>query len=357
MNKENIKEYWSLAIKIISAVVALVVFLWLFEQLLWVFSLVIISVLLVYALAPFADWLEKKRLSRLSASLVAFGTFLLAVFAILAVAIPRFYAELMELTEMFPGIYEQLEGTNIIEELQFFMEEGHFRHQGVEGVDDISEIFAEGLVLPAEMIQNLVQTISGWVVLVVTTFFEIIILLILSFFLLLDFNKYKRALIRLVPEKYQDNAIQVIEVIDLKFGQFWKGNLVRCTVVAILTGVGLYLIGVRFHVILALIAAILNIIAYIGPFAAAIPGVAVALTHSLEAAVLAVLLYSAIQSLDAFILYPVLMGKAVDISPFSVIVAISVGGALYGALGMIISVPVVAILKVLLHYYYLDVET
>ena len=357
MSSDKMREYWLLAVKIIVAIVGLVVFLWLFGQILWVFSLFLVSLLIVYALAPLADWLESKKLSRLASTLIAFGAFLLGVAIILAVAIPRFYNEVMELTELFPWIYTYLDAGGIIEELQFFIEEGHFRQNGLDQVDDIDDLFTNGLAFPTELMQNLVNTVIEWGIVAVTAFFEIIILLILTFFLLLDFNRFKTGLSNLVPEKYRDDAVQLIEVVDLKVGQFWKGNLVRCTVVAVFTGVGLYLIGVRFHVMLALIAAILNIVAYIGPFVAAIPGIIVALTHSWEAALLAVVLYSAIQSLDAFILYPVLMGKAVDLSPFSVIVAISLGGALYGIIGFIISVPVVAVLKVMIHYYYLDIKT
>ena len=161
----------------------------------------------------------------------------------------------------------------------------------------------------------------------------------------------------LAPKNYQDEAAQILEVIDLKVGQFLRGNLIRCSLVGVITGLILFMLDIRFYFILALITAILNIIPYIGPFIAAIPAILVALSHSLEITVAVGIMYILIQSLDAFILYPVLLGKAVDLKPFTVIVAISIGGALYGIIGFIISVPLAAILKVMLQYYYLNTNS
>ncbi len=347
MTKRNdkLQDQWVLSLKIIGVVTAIILLFWLLQQIVWVVSVFIISVFIVYALNPATEYLEQQKLSRTTASLITFSAFILIIFGLLYLTIPRLYSELMALTRFAPWLFDYIEAEGYMETLQFFMEQ----------FDIIDDTHEQGFLLPAlEELPRLSRRLFQLFFQLISMFFEVLILLFLVFYLLRDFREIKHSIISIIPLKYQKNGKKVLEVIDVKVGQFLLGNLIRCSLVGVVTGLGLFFLDIRFYFILALIATVLNLIAYIGPFMASIPGVLIALSYSIETAIIVAILYIIIQTIDAFILYPVLLGKAVDLSPFAVIVAISIGGALYGAIGFIIAVPIAAILKVLLQYYYLD---
>lgn len=344
--KEKFKQYWFLALKIIGVLFALLLFIWLWDEISWLVSLFLISVLVVYSINPLADWLENKGLSRTAATTITFLIFLLAIIGLLLITIPRFYSEVMALANYAPMLYEHLEKEGYLEELHFLMEGTEIRAY----IGSLIENLPDAL----EDMQDFAQHLIQFFIQLITTFFEILILAFLIFYMLKDIREIKQGILAVVPAKYKDEAREVMRVIDLKVGQFLRGNLIRCSLVGVVTGLGLFILDIRFYFILGVIAGILNIIVYIGPYLAAIPALLIALTYSLETTIIVGLLYIFIQSIDAFILYPVLLGRAVDLTPFTTIVAISVGGAVYGIVGFIISVPLVAILKVLLNYYYLD---
>ncbi len=345
-DKEQFKQYWHLALKIIGVIALLIFIVWFVNEISWLISLFLICILIVYSVSPFTDWLEKQKLSRTSAVVITFVLLLTIFITLLYLTIPRLYSEVLALANFAPVLFDYLESEGYLEELYLLME-------GPEYATDIEEVFGyfpQVLEEIHEASQQIIQFLLG----LVTGFFEFLILMFLVFYLLKDIKEIKNDLINFVPTKYQDEAREVLRVIDLKVGQFLRGNLIRCSLVGFITGLGLYIIGVRFYFILGLIAGILNIIVYIGPYIAAIPAIIVALSYSLETAVIVALMYIVIQSIDAFILYPVLLGKAVDLRPFTIVMAISIGGALYGIVGFIISVPIAAIMKVLINYYYLE---
>ncbi|UMZ73612.1 AI-2E family transporter [Natranaerofaba carboxydovora] len=344
--KEKIRQYWFLSLKIIGVIFGILFSIWFIYKVSWVISLFLISVLIVYSVSPFTDWLEKQKFSRTSAVVITFSLLMFFLLGFLYFTIPRLYAEVLALANYAPVLFEYIEEQGYLEKLYLLMEAPEFA-QNLEELFDAFPGALEGLHEVSKQLTNLIFAL-------ITVFFEFLILIFLVFYLLKDIKEIKSGVISFVPSKRQDEAREVLKVIDLKVGQFLRGNLIRCSLVGFVTGLGLFIIDIRFYILLGLLAAILNIIVYIGPYIAAIPAIIVALSYSIETAIIVALMYVVIQSIDAFVLYPVLLGKAVDLRPFTIVIAISIGGALYGIVGFIISVPIAAILKVLLNYYYLE---
>jgi len=112
-------------------------------------------------------------------------------------------------------------------------------------------------------------------------------------------------------------------------------------------------LGMPFAILLGITAGLFNIILYIGPFAAAIPALLLSIMPATPSFFLVVLLYLIVQILDAFLFTPLFLGKATDLSPLTVVVAILIGAQLWGVLGIILAIPITATLKVLLDHYYL----
>ncbi|NLP18022.1 MAG: AI-2E family transporter, partial [Firmicutes bacterium] len=321
-----------------AVVAGLVLFL---ARMLWLFNLIIIAFLIVYSISPGVDYLTRcKGMSRLGAVTIVYVSFLLFLFLLLYLIIPIIVTELRDLALHLPQYSPYLE--------PYLKSIGETLSRP-EVVDFILDFLQQ---LPRTL-QQILNQVTNFTVAVVSRLSEIAVVLFMVFYLLRDSEGIKDSLVHYLPRPWRKEAVHVLGVIDAKVGAYLRGNVARCTLVGIATGLGLYFIGMPFALMLGVLAGVLNLIVYIGPYLAAAPAILIALSQSLQLAIIVAILYIVVQTADAFLLTPLLLGKAVDIHPFSVIIAILIGGRLLGILGILLAIPMAATLKVLFNYYYL----
>ncbi|HEX3032252.1 MAG TPA: AI-2E family transporter, partial [Bacillota bacterium] len=131
---------------------------------------------------------------------------------------------------------------------------------------------------------------------------------------------------------------------------FIRGHLLVCGLVGGLSALGLYLIGVPFALLLGIIAGILDIIPFFGPILGAVPALALALLQSWQATIYTLLLFVIIQQVEGNIITPKILGEAVGLHPLIIIFALLAGGHLWGVTGMIIALPLAAVIRVAARY-------
>jgi predicted PurR-regulated permease PerM len=136
--------------------------------------------------------------------------------------------------------------------------------------------------------------------------------------------------------------------VESRLGLWVRGQLTIMASIGIATGVAYTVIGLPASLLLALIAAIAEIIPIIGPFIGAVPAVLMATTISPQAVVLTLVVYVAIQFIEGNILVPMIMRNTVGLSPFIVLLSLLLGGAVGGIAGAIVAVPLVAGAEVIL---------
>jgi predicted PurR-regulated permease PerM len=175
-----------------------------------------------------------------------------------------------------------------------------------------------------------------------------IFILVLALYMTEDRDRIMRYLLSLVPFERRDQAGVVASRIGLRLGGWLRGQLLLSAIIGALTLVGLSIIGVRYAVLLAVLAAIGEAIPLIGPIISAVPAVIVALFDSPGQALKTVGLYLVVQQLENNLIVPKVMQRAVSIHPLAVMVALLAGGELLGVTGAILSVPVAAALAVIL---------
>ncbi|MBL7155340.1 MAG: AI-2E family transporter, partial [Candidatus Portnoybacteria bacterium] len=164
----------------------------------------------------------------------------------------------------------------------------------------------------------------------------------ISFYLAVQEKGAKRFLVSLTPNEHQSYLADLIERIESKIGGWLRGQLLLMFIIGCLTYIGLYFLGVKYALTLALVAALLEIIPYIGPILAAIPAVILAFFQSPFLALLVILLYIVIQQLENYIIVPQVMKRAVGLNPVVIIIVMLIGAKLAGLLGIILAVPVTA---------------
>lgn len=310
----------------------------------WVLSLIVISLLIVYSIAPFVRFLMRHKVPHFPAVVIVYIGFLLSIILFLYLVLPTVIIELRGLIRFL--------GTDFNLIVSPFLNELGDLVIAYNMAESIETFFQQ---LPAYLQQALEQAIS-FTRLIFNSLVDLLIIFFLVFYLLRDLDRLKVGMVRYFPAHTRVEVTRIIDIVDTKVGAYLRGNFIRCGIVGLLTGFGLMFLGMPFAFMLGVAAGVLNILVYIGPYLAAIPAVLLSLSATTPSPLLVIVFYVFVQALDAFVITPPLLGKAVDLNPFTVIVAILMGATLLGLLGVVIAIPTAAALKVIIQYYYLKEE-
>ncbi len=188
---------------------------------------------------------------------------------------------------------------------------------------------------------------SNWLVSRLTSFLSNIasatfMVPIFSFFILKDGHTYGNELLKLVPQKYNSSIVLTIGKASKSLSKFIRAKTLEAFLVFLFTYVGLLICKAEYAATLAMIAGITNILPYIGPILGYIPALAL-----LGFGWPVLFVYLLVNAIDMVIIFPVMIGKLVNLSPLSLLVAVAVGQELYGLVGMLVSVPVASSIKII----------
>ena len=313
-------------------------FVWFARRISWVIELCIISLLIVYVLFPISEFFKKRfRFHHFLAVCVTFFIFILFIVVLLSLIVPVVQKETQSILNDLPHYLRQLQLH--IENLSAFLEVYDLRPEFTETVPQLQAYFQPLLEQAASISFSLISRLL-----------DIFFILFFVFYLLFDFHNVKTAAVDLVPAKYKKYAKDIVSIIDKNFGGYIRGNIVRCSIVGLLTGFILFAFGMPYALLLGLLAGVLNIILYIGPYVAAIPAVILSFSPRTPSVIIVVAIYIFVQTIDGVILSPLMLGRAVKLKPVTVIVSLLIGQQLAGILGMILSTPCAVIIKSLMEY-------
>ena len=179
-----------------------------------------------------------------------------------------------------------------------------------------------------------------------------IIILLTSFFTATP-SSYKKGLIKLLPAKARDKGTDLVNRISILLKKWIKGQIFGIFFIAVLTGIGLLILGMPLVLTLALIAGLLNFIPNIGPLIALIPAVLIALTKGTTTALIIVGMYTLIQVIQSAVTQPLIQKKMISIPPALIIIGQVGLGALTGFWGVLLATPLVAILMTIIQDLYI----
>ncbi len=169
--------------------------------------------------------------------------------------------------------------------------------------------------------------------------------LIIGFYTLTDLPRLGAEARRLIGPGWREESRHIGATVTRVLGGWLRAALIQSTVVAVLVSVGLWLAGVPYALALGVIGGLFNVIPYVGPVLTAVLAAAAGWSVSPLTALWAVLVVLAVQQFDSLIMAPRIMSEQVDLHPLLVILSLLVGATLFGIPGMVLSVPVAAILK------------
>ncbi len=263
--------------------------------------------------------LLNKPVSRGVAVLVTYALFILAVLVIFTLGLPPIVVESQKLVASLTQI------------LQDFSERSDL---------DISSTFlpkftdVTGGVLSAT--SSILAAIMG-----------ILSVVIFSIYMSLDWVNLKAGFLRFFPEKIKGKVSKTIQNIETNVGHWVKGQLLLMLIVGTVTFFGLLVLGVRYPLILGLIAGILEIVPIIGPIITAVLAAVIAFADSPIKGFGVLALFIIIQQLENNLLVPKIMGKVSGFSPLIILLALLVGSNFFGIIGAILAVPTTMVLSIL----------
>jgi predicted PurR-regulated permease PerM len=191
------------------------------------------------------------------------------------------------------------------------------------------------------------RTIFSAVMGVAGGIFGLLTILILTFYLLVEAGSLRRFFLQLFPRRRRARVDAATRDITTKVSAWLGGQMLLAGIIGTTSAIGLWLLGIPFFYVLALISAIGELIPIVGPVLSAIPAIAVAASVSLNKVLLVLIFFIVQQQVENHVLVPKVMSRQVGVSAVTVISALLIGGKLLGIPGAILAVPTAAILQVL----------
>jgi len=327
-------------------IVALGLFLlfWLFYFLRGIFIPFVMGFILAYILAPVVQMMENREIPRSIAIMISYAAFLGLIAFFIFYAVPLLLKELNQLGNLIPQYIQA------IQEALWQMQEGYSRVPLPEGVRKL----IDGAVIRLEQMSlGLIQGFIQGLIVLLGQSFNFVLAPIISYYFLRDFQHLGENVLKTVPLCYRDDVAQVGKEIDQVLRKFIKGSLLVAFWVGLLTALGMYIIGMDFFVLIGILVGITNIIPYFGAIISAVPAILLALLKSKWLALYVLGLILLIHQLESSILTPRIIGSSVGLHPLLIIFALLAGAQLWGFVGLLLAVPLMAILKVLLKHLYL----
>ncbi len=301
-------------------------------------QVVILSLLLAYILDPLATALEARGMSR------TLAVILLVLFLLCAVVGTGFV--------LVPVVFEQMQGlqsgtttgqaAEAIKGIELSLKT-QFGFLGLDDLDLLARIADVKKMIGERMFAFLLSDSLTLIINLVTIPF-------MMFFFLRDGREMKKTLVSMVPNRYFEFTLDLLYKMDAQLGNYLRGQFFDALVFGVMSVVALWYLGVPYFVFLGVFAGLANLIPYVGPIAGVIPAVAVAILGSgdLGSALPVVVAYFGLKLVDDFVVSPYVVASSVEMHPVLVLIAIMVGGELFGILGMLLGVPVAGFFKVVL---------
>jgi predicted PurR-regulated permease PerM len=178
--------------------------------------------------------------------------------------------------------------------------------------------------------------------------FSFLIIPFVTYFALAEGDRATKRLLERVPNKYFEMTLNVVSKIQKELIGYLRGWILDSVIVGIMNITGFYVIGVKYAILLGVIAGLSNLIPYVGPFIGVIPVFLVAVTQTGDLSLIPAIaiLTLVIQTIDNIIVQPLCFAKTVDMHHLTVIIVLIVGNQLMGVLGMLLAIPLYTILKV-----------
>ena len=307
----------------------------------------IIGMGLAYILAPIVDLLEKKRIPR--------------ILAILACLIPVIAVLPLVIFFIISGLVHEMQG--LIKIIPTVIEQGqqYFR-TAIENLTELGMDVDPGILTNTITTQlngilsgifNTMSQIGRGIGSIVLVIYNLIIIPLSAYLLLSDRKEIMHWFLNLFPLAERKKINAFIQTLNFSLARFFRGQLILMAVVGFIVGFALWLLGIRYYLLLGLVAGICNLIPNIGYILSFIPALVIGITSTnpLVSTIKIVAVYIGEQLLENFYLGPVIIGRASRLHPLIVMMALIIGGSAFGIWGVLLAIPVTIFVREFMNHF------
>ncbi len=326
---------------ILGGLLVLAASLWILGKAEVLLAPMVLAIVLMYLLNPIVSRLHQQGIHRLVGSLLAF-VLLLGFFGLLGVLVaPSVTSQSGDLIEDFPSIFD-----NTMTETRKVASSIGFTDIALPSYEEFKEFVGAPEQRDAiiEQLQGRIGSITSSLLEALLVFF---IAPVVAFYLLIDLPRLRTGAIALLPADTKDEIVHVSRNVGGAVGGFLRGQVLVAVIVGILTSTGFALIGLKFWLIIGMIAGFLNIVPFVGPWVGGLLGVVVGLaTADLTTALWAAGVALIVQQIDNNFISPNVLRATVRIHPAAIVLVLLLGGAIAGLWGVLLAVPLTGALKI-----------
>ncbi|MBZ0203434.1 MAG: AI-2E family transporter [Ignavibacteria bacterium] len=298
-----------------------------------IFIALIICLLFALVLSPFVDFIQGLGIGRSFSILMVYAVIGIALYFIFNLIAPSF----IEQSNSLQQSYKEFQVSEKLKTSEKWIEKNvPYLKKGDVGKE--IEVYVKSSFSKAE------DFISG----VVSTVLYIIIIPFITFFILRDRQRLKNGLIGLVPNRYFEMTINIIDKIEMQLSSYVRSWLLDALILGLLSFAGLSILGINNSIIIGLAAGAGHLIPYAGPIIGGIPAILISIIQfgDFHMVLPIVILFTIIYILDSSFIQPYLFSKGAEMNPIAIIALILIGNQILGAFGALIAIPVATILKV-----------
>lgn len=327
MQKVQINVSVSTLLKILAVVLG-VFLVWKAWQ---VILIILVALFLAAIIQPVADWAHKYKIPRGLTVIITYivGLGLLAL--TITLMVPTLIDQALKLGPIFGARWDSLQ--DVVKGVQNFAVQYDLLPE---------DGFASIQTQAAEVVSRLLQALTG----IFGGIAAFVIVLVITFYLVAQDEKAKTLVHDWVDKKHQKFVLKLINELQAQMSRWFRGQATLSLIIGIMVYLALTLLGIEGALVLALFAALLEFIPYLGPILSSIPIIFVAFTQSPWLGLLSLIALIVIQQLENHIIVPKVMQKAVGLNPLISIISMLLGARLFGLIGALLAIPFATALMV-----------
>lgn len=285
------------------------------------------TIILTSAIDPWVDWMQKRAIPRVLGITIIYVLLLGAIGISVYLVIPPIISQFGQLINDLP-VY--------IEKINSYLTNLRSYTSGYAWLDNLKDSLSSSVTSLPSITNNIFSTVFNFF----GSLFSIVVILVITFYMLAEENSIRKLVWSITPVHKQKYVMDVLMRMQKRIGLWMRGQLILCLAIFVLTYIGLLILGVKYALILAIIAGFTEFIPYLGPILGAIPAIFLASGQSSYLVLLTAILYIVIQQIENNFLVPKIMQKTAGLNPIISIVVLMIGFSLAGILGALLSIPV-----------------
>ncbi len=306
---------------------------------------IVIAIAVIYILNPVVSRLESKGVARWLGSCLSYTALLGLLTLIGFLIIPSIADQGRELADNFPTIYDDL-----VNDLEGLADDVGLSAVDLPSYDELQESITSS---QGDFFSDQLEEITDITLGVLESLFLLILAPVIAFYVLLDLPTLRRKTMELIPQEHRAEAAHVARQLGNAIGGFLRGQVLVAFIVGVMTSFGFWLVGLPFWLLIGMIAGLLNIIPFVGPWVGGTLGVLVALaTTDLQTALWTAVVALIVQQIDNHFVSPTVLRATVRLHPALIILGLIAGAALGGFWGVVLTVPVMATVKIITGHFW-----